>query len=207
MHDPGLFVIASVVLILTPGQDMLYVVARSIGLGWRGGMLSMLGVVCGVLVHTAAAAMGLAAVLSASAEAFTVIRYAGAVYLVWLGLRTLLCASDPSLTAGTDAAPRAGSVFRQGLLSNVLNAKVALFFLAFLPQFVDADAGAPAAVMLALGGVFSALTAAILAAVVAVVSAGRSRLARSRTFPGLLRRVSGAMLTGLGIHMALAGNR
>jgi threonine/homoserine/homoserine lactone efflux protein len=139
IHDYGLFVFSAILLILAPGQDTLYIVTRSIGEGRRIGVASALGVSAGTVVHAIAAALGLSAIIATSATAFLVIKWVGAAYLVYLGIRAI--ARPTVLTASPLArASGSGKAFRQGLLTNVLNPKVALFFLALLPQFVDADA-------------------------------------------------------------------
>jgi len=147
------FAAAAFVLIAVPGPNMIYLVARSLSEGRRAGLLSALGIETGTLVHTTAAAVGLSALLASSATAFAVVKYAGAAYLVYLGLRTLL-ARDGGSERTAAAPPRLSGrhVYRQALLTQVLNPKVAIFFLAFLPQFVDPDRPA-ATQILALGSV------------------------------------------------------
>src|SRR3954468_21943461 len=145
IHDFWLFVASGIVLNVTPGPDTLYIVGRSVAQGRRAGAVSALGISSGCLVHTVAAAVGLSALLASSAAAFTIVRYAGAVYLIYLGVR-LVCGRDdrkrgshpPAVAAPASRTTGAAwAVYRQGLLTNLLNPKVALFFLAFLPQFVD----------------------------------------------------------------------
>jgi threonine/homoserine/homoserine lactone efflux protein len=131
------FAAAAFVLIAVPGPNMIYLVARSLTEGPRAGLLSALGIETGTLVHTAAAAVGLSALLASSATAFAVVKYAGAAYLVYLGIRRLLT-RDPPPGTSAPAQPLA-KLFRQGVIVNVLNPKTAVFFLAFLPQFVDPD--------------------------------------------------------------------
>ena len=152
----AVYLVAAVALILSPGPDTVYVLARGAGEGRRAGVLSALGVTTGVLVHTVAAAVGLAALFRAVPEARTVVVAAGAAYLSYLGIRTL---RDPEVEAReTDGDP-----YLQGLTVNVLNPQVALFFLAFLPGF--APDSAPAVGMVLLGALYAALTAAYLGGV------------------------------------------
>jgi threonine/homoserine/homoserine lactone efflux protein len=139
MIDPtgfAFFVGVSWLLIITPGPDMLYVITRGVAHGRRAGMLSAVGVICGLLVHTTAAAFGLTLVLQASGVAFQVVKFLGAVYLLYLGIRTW----RDKATFGPQSLPvsvNARALVWQGVLSNLLNPKIAVFFLAFLPQFVD----------------------------------------------------------------------
>jgi threonine/homoserine/homoserine lactone efflux protein len=152
------FVAASLALLVVPGPAVLYIVGRSLNHGRRAGVLSVLGICTGTLCHVVAAALGLTAVLRASPIAFSAIRYAGAAYLVWLGLRAL---RSGEASIGTDSGRRRDApmqIFRQGVLVNVLNPKTALFFLAFLPQFVDPARGAVGVQVLVLGGLFVALS-------------------------------------------------
>ena len=207
IHDFWLFVTAGVLLNLTPGPDTLYIVGRSIAQGRRAGVLSVLGISTGVLVHTAAAAIGLSALLASSAAAFTVVRYAGAAYLVYLGLRLLMSrGDDPQIASAADAGAAETrdpwTVYRQGVLTNVLNPKVALFFLAFLPQFVDPSSPHRTAAFLTLGLVF-VLSGTTWCLVVACFAAAASRRLRERRTTGKwLNRLSGGLFIGLGVRVA-----
>ncbi|MEP7070093.1 MAG: LysE family translocator, partial [Usitatibacter sp.] len=139
MESPalGLYVVASLALIATPGQDMIYVITRSLAQGRFAGLCSALGVCLGILVHTALAALGVGAILRASEALFVALQLGGAAYLVYLGLRMLL-ARDPTRIDTAARRPLAPfALVWQGVLSNVTNPKIVLFFLAFLPQFVD----------------------------------------------------------------------
>jgi len=133
----ALFVVSGFLLNLTPGQDTFYIVGRSLAQGRRAGVLSVFGITSGCVVHTVAAAFGLSAILATSAHAFLAVKLAGAAYLAYLGVRMLL---DRSPASGIAELPveRSWAIYRAGVLTNVLNPKVAIFFLAFLPQFVDA---------------------------------------------------------------------
>src|ERR1700761_8137339 len=156
IHDFWLFFISALLLNTAPGPDSAYVIGRSVQLGWRGGVAATLGISTGCLVHVLAVAIGLSALLVASATAFTVVKWAGAAYLCYVGLSMLLSRSKnvddaPLRETGTVPLSR---VFWQGALTDVLNPKVALFFLAFLPQFVEADASHKALAFVVLGLIF-----------------------------------------------------
>jgi threonine/homoserine/homoserine lactone efflux protein len=159
MLDParlGLFLTATLILLLTPGPAVTYIVSRSLSEGRRAGLVSTLGIACGGLVHVAAAALGLSAVLASSATAFNVVKYAGAAYLLWLGVKTLRGGDgeEAEIAGGGVSLARA---FWQGVVVNILNPKSALFFLAFLPQFVDPARGPVGLQMAALGLIFSGM--------------------------------------------------
>jgi threonine/homoserine/homoserine lactone efflux protein len=158
-HDLALFVVSGLLLNVTPGADTLYIVGRSAAEGARSGAVAALGIGAGCVVHALAAALGLSVVLAASATAFTIVKLVGAAYLVWLGATLLLARPALAARTGTDglAVPCTplSTVFWQGLLTNVLNPKVALFFLAFLPQFVEPQASGNVTAFLFLGLVFN----------------------------------------------------
>jgi threonine/homoserine/homoserine lactone efflux protein len=152
-----LFAVSGLLLNITPGQDTLYIVARSVAQGRAAGLWSVLGISSGSVLHTIAAAFGLSAILATSAQAFLVVKLAGAAYLVYLGTKMLLERHAGAAAPGVDVAVRhepAWSIYRSALVTNVLNPKVALFFLAFLPQFVSPDAPSRVAAFLFLGAVF-----------------------------------------------------
>jgi len=158
IHDLGWFVLAGLLLNVTPGPDMAYIAARGAAGGFRDGFAASLGIKLGCLVHTLAAAAGLSALIATSAAAFTVVKLAGAAYLAFAGVRLLLAAArTPTLAAPAvllrPAPPLA--IVREAFVINVLNPKVALFFLAFLPQFIDADAPHQALAFVALGCLFN----------------------------------------------------
>ncbi|MGZ5049369.1 MAG: LysE family translocator, partial [Usitatibacter sp.] len=147
----GLYVAASLALIATPGQDMIYVITRSLAQGRAAGVCSALGVSLGILVHTALAALGVGAILHASESLFLALKLAGAAYLVYLGLRLAL-SSASAIPDGRGAVPLSqAALIRQGILSNVTNPKIALFFFAFLPQFVDPASGHATRELVSLG--------------------------------------------------------
>ena len=147
LPDPGalaVFVVAALVLLVIPGPAVLYIVSQSISRGRLAGIVSMLGIQVGGLVHVAAAAAGLSALLVRSAVAFNVVKYAGAAYLVFLGLRRILGKDEAQDVPGARPEKSLRRLFAQGVVVNVLNPKTALFFFSFLPQFVDVDAGSVA---------------------------------------------------------------
>ena len=154
----GVFVAASIALLVVPGPAVLYIVGRSLSQGRAAGLMSVLGICTGTLFHVVAAALGLTAVLRASPVAFSTIRYAGAAYLVWLGVRALRSDAAPDGPASAPRLDRSMQIFGQGVMVNLLNPKTALFFLAFLPQFVDPSRGAIAGQVLFLGGLFVSLS-------------------------------------------------
>lgn len=212
------FVGAAVALILTPGPDTVFVLTQGVSSGKRGGLASAFGVSTGILVHTVAATVGLAALLRASALAYAVVKYAGAAYLVYLGAKTLRSGgefealardtddADDAVGAGDPACADLRGDFLRGVTVNVLNPKVALFFLAFLPQFVGSGPEATVE-MLALGGTYAALTALYLGGVGLLSGGVRTAFrARPRLADGL-RWVSGSVLVALGAALALDAGR
>ena len=194
----GLFVPAALLLLLTPGPAVLYIVARTLEQGRRAGLVSMLGVHVGTLVHVAAAAIGVSAVLAASATAFGIVRYVGAAYLVYLGVRRILERRSVVATAPTRHS-RLRRAFVDGVVVNVLNPKTALFFLAFLPQFVDVGRGAIGAQILALGVVFVLLGLMTDGAYALTAGTAAQWLRAQPRFLASERWISGGMYIGLGI--------
>jgi len=207
MIDPGtlaIFALASAALIAVPGPAVLYIVTRSIHQGRRAGVASVLGIEAGALVHVAAAAVGLSALLASSAVAFSVVKYAGAAYLIGLGLWTLL-AGHGGADAALSSDARLRRVFAQGVLVNAFNPKVALFFLAFLPQFVDPDATHPALQIGLFGLVFVAIAFVLDLGWALAADAAGGLLRRSRSFLRAQRYVSGSVYMAMGVATALAG--
>ncbi|CAN5208529.1 LysE family translocator [soil metagenome] len=201
----AVFAIASAALIAVPGPAVLYILTRSLHHGRRAGVASVLGIEVGALVHVLAAAVGLSALLASSAVAFSVVKYAGAAYLIALGLWTLLSGRAES----EDPLGRErglGRIFAQGVLVNVLNPKVALFFLAFLPQFVDPDGAHPAVQIALLGLVFVSI--ALVLDLVWALGAGTAGLAlrRSRRVIRARRYVSSGVYVALGVGTAFTGS-
>ena len=201
----GVFVVAALALLVVPGPAVLYIVARSIHQGRRAGFASVLGIHAGTLVHIAAATVGLSALVVSSAVAFTTVKIAGAGYLVGLGLWTLLSRrAEPELALGGERNLR--RAFAQGIVVNVLNPKTALFFLAFLPQFVDADAPHPALQIAFLGLLFAALGMVTDSLWALAAGTAGGMLHRSRRFVRTQRYVTGTVYVGLGVATAFAGS-
>jgi threonine/homoserine/homoserine lactone efflux protein len=201
----GIFAVAAILLLLTPGPAVLYIVARSVEQGRIAGLASVCGIATGTLVHVLAAALGLSALLASSALAFAIVKYAGAVYLIYIGVRRLSRADAP---AAQIELPRRslGRLYRDGFVVNLLNPKTALFFLAFLPQFVDPSRGAVAAQVAFLGLLFTimGMTSDALYALVAG-TAGRWVKHNGR-YLRWERYVTGGVFIGLGLTAAFAGN-
>ncbi|HEX2714098.1 MAG TPA: LysE family translocator, partial [Candidatus Acidoferrales bacterium] len=185
------FGVATLILNLTPGPDMMYVVARSVGQGRRVGMVSALGIGAGILVHTLAAALGIAALLRAWPLGYQMVRYAGAAYLIYLGVRLLVQRRAASAPGQLPAEPLA-VIFRQGVVTNVLNPKVALFFLAFLPQFVAPAKGAVGLQMAALGLYFD-FSGTLVNLAVALAAGLAGNLLRRGRGRELAERLSGTV--------------
>ncbi|MGA2660501.1 MAG: LysE family translocator [Verrucomicrobiota bacterium] len=199
-----LFVASGLLLNLMPGPDTLYIVGRSVSQGRRAGVVSVLGISSGCAVHTVAAAFGLSAILAASASAFTFVRLAGAAYLVYLGVRLLLDRTMAATASAELPAQKLWAICRQGVITKVLNPKVALFFLSFLPQFVDPASRTKVVAFLFLGSVFI-FNSTIYCCLVAWFAAAISRRLRQRRSSGfLLKRATGAMFVGLGLKLAIS---
>lgn len=197
------FALATLILNITPGPDLMYIVARSVGQGRRAGIVSSFGIATGCLFHTFLAAFGISAILRSSTIAFGVVRYAGATYLVYLGVRLLWRRgkSEGSSVAERPAASL-GAIYRQGVFTNALNPKVALFFLAFLPQFVSPQLGSVAMQMAALGlyFIFSGTIVCLLVAMLAGTAGDFFRRGRNIN---RMERASGAVFIALGVRVAL----
>jgi len=195
------FMTATLALNLTPGPDMIYVIARSVGQGQRAGVISALGIGTGCLTHTFAAALGLSALLMSSALAYNLVKYAGAIYLVYLGARALLDKSRSQEQSELKPASLP-SIFSQGVVTNILNPKVALFFLAFLPQFARDGAGSLASQIIFLGFLFN--VSGTLVNIVVALLGGRIGKAfnRRRAVAPALRRGAGVVFIALGLRLA-----
>jgi threonine/homoserine/homoserine lactone efflux protein len=208
MPEPSqlvLFFVAAVALLITPGPAVLYIVSRSIEQGRRAGLVSVLGIQVGGLVHVAAAALGLSALLLSSALAFSIVKEAGAAYLVFLGLRMILGFPRED-TAGAPEPRGSARLFREGVMVNVLNPKTALFFLAFLPQFVDPARGPVAGQVLLLGVSFVVLAMISDSAYALLAGSLREWLRGNARCLRLQRYVSGGVLVSLGLATALSGS-
>lgn len=200
-----LFVAAAAVLVVIPGPNTFYIITRSLQQGRVAGVVSSLGVMAGTLFHIAATALGISALLLSSALAFNLVKYAGAAYLIWLGLRSILSQKKPSSGAEPVLDKSLGGIFYHGIVVNLLNPKTALFFMAFLPQFVDVGRGSATmqicflgAVLVVLGGV-SDLTYALLAGGFGNWLQGNFRFFSSQ------RYLAGVVYIGLGAASALTG--
>ena len=200
----GLFVAAALILLLTPGPAVLYIVTRSLAQGPRAGIVSVLGVHAGTFVHVAAAVAGLSALLAASATAFSVVKYLGAAYLVYLGVRQFCTRATPSADAPGALTMPLSRAFVDGFVVNVLNPKTAVFFLAFLPQFVSVGRGAGAAQIAALGLVFVTL-GLVTDGLYALTAGSIAHALRARRAGALAHRwMPGTIYIGLGVATALA---
>jgi threonine/homoserine/homoserine lactone efflux protein len=193
-----LFAGSAATLVLIPGPNLIYIVTRSVEAGRRAGLASVMGIEAGTMIHVAAAAFGLSALLASSAVAFEVVKYAGVAYLVYLGVRALRTGGEPEPAAAPAGMRR---TVAEGMLVNVLNPKVSLFFLAFLPQFVDPERGAAATQVLVLGAVFIAVASAL--DLLFVLAAG---LMRERLGAGS-GRVAGGVYLALAAMAAATGGR
>jgi threonine/homoserine/homoserine lactone efflux protein len=210
IHDLWLFIASGLLLNITPGPDTAYIVGRSVQMGWRGGAAAALGISAGCLVHVFAAAIGLSALLAASSVAFTAIKLIGAAYLIYIGIRMLLArptANDDAPTSGTADMLSLPQVFWQGALTNVLNPKVALFFLAFLPQFVAVDAPSKALAFIALGFIFIFNGTLWCLGVAAFAAKAAGRLRRSSRAVLWINRLLGGVFIALGIRVAMTQSR
>jgi threonine/homoserine/homoserine lactone efflux protein len=200
-----LFVSAALALLMIPGPAVFYIVSRAMGQGRAAGLVSALGITVGTLIHVAAAVVGLSALLMSSAIAFSVVKYLGAAYLIFLGVQKLLSKDSFVLSGPAERTPLR-RIFAQGIVVNVLNPKTALFFFAFIPQFLDASRGKVAGQILFLGVLFAMMGCftdslwGLFAGTLARWLRGNSRWAQAP------RYVSGGMLISLGVATALAGS-
>ena len=207
MNDFLIFAFASLMLNITPGNDMLYVATRSTSQGIKAGIISSLGVMAGCLVHLLAAVVGLSAIIANSALAFSVIKYLGAAYLFYLGIKSIL--SKLNLFKVDEKLEKKSllKIFQQGAFTNVLNPKVALFFLAFLPQFVHPDKGNTAMQILLLGSWFN-FSGTVVNIVVAILFGKLGNwLADKQWFVKWQNKITGMLLIGLGIKVVMSGKK
>lgn len=204
IHDFGLFLAAGVLLNLTPGPDTVYILGRSVAHGREAGIASALGISLGSIFHTCAAALGLSAILATSAFAFTTIKLLGGAYLIFLGIKMLLDRRKHLTLPSNFRRRTIAAAFRQGVFTNVLNPKVALFFLAFLPQFIDPASNVKVFAFLTLGLTF-VTTGTIWCLVLAwFASAFSKRLRTNETMAQWLNRTAGALFVFLGLRLATA---
>ena len=200
------FMAAALALNLTPGPDMLYVTARSISDGRAAGVLSAFGIATGTLVHIAALALGLAALLAAVPLAYDVVRVAGALYLMVIGVQLILRPRRADSVSRLEKS-KLRVIFAQAVITNVLNPKVALFFLAFLPQFVDRTAGPPVPQIVLLGLLVNVQGTLVNVAVALLASRTTVWLRASERRVSLLQRMTGVLFVAIGLRLALAENR
>ncbi len=208
MTDPTYWLVffsAAVALNLSPGPDLLFILSRTLSGGRRIGIASACGVCSGALVHVAAAAMGISAILATSALAFAVVKYVGAAYLLYLGVQALRSAGSGS-SLDVQAVPRTGAwqAYRQGILVDILNPKVAIFFMAFLPQFIRPGHGAVAMQLLVLGGLVVLVAIIVECAMVLLAARAGAVLRGNRRVRQWLDRLLGSVLIGLGVRLGLA---
>lgn len=206
MSDPtcfALFLSATAAIVVAPGPDTFYVLGRSLEQGRIAGTVSALGVFVGNLGHTLAATVGLSAILMTSALAFNVVKYVGAVYLIYLGVRTLL-SRNPNALAPTVTQSGLAKIFGQAVLTNLLNPKAALFFLAFIPQFINPAAGQIGLQTFQLGIIVAAMSSLWLTLMSGFVGSLRPLLNRNNRFMAFQRWIMGSLLVGLGLRLAVA---
>ena len=208
INELWLFVLSGLLLNVTPGPDTAYIIGHSIQLGWRGGVAAALGISCGCLVHVFGAAIGLSALLMTSSAAFAVLKLVGAAYLLFTGVQMLLSRPAPvaEMSVQNDAI-QLGRVFWQGALTNALNPKVALFFLAFLPQFVAADSPHKTAAFLALGLIFICSGTLWCLGVAAFAAKAATRIRQSQGVMLWINRLLGGMFVYLGFRVAMLETR
>ncbi len=216
IQNLGLFILAGWVLNLTPGPDVFYMVTHALKGGWRAGVVAMLGISAGCLVHVLAATLGVSALIATSTTAFTVLKLVGAAYLVYVGIKMLRSqptngfkGATDSIAAYADNTPATGlkhykNIFQQGFFTNVLNPKVALFFLAFLPQFISPGAGAPWLAFALLGLLFILNSIPINLGYVLLASWLRVRSGGLQRGMLWVERVAGALFVGFGVKLAFS---
>jgi len=205
IHHYWLFIATAILLVITPGQDTFFILGRSLSGGRSAGISAALGISAGSVIHTFAAALGLSALLATSPYAFMAVKFAGAGYLIYIGVRALLTRTHG--LPGSEAAPGVDgrwSAFRQGVLSNLLNPKVALFFLALMPQFIDAGSANKVGAFLALGLTFVTLGVAWCMVLAVAAAKLRGAFLRRPSMANVLDKVAGAMFIALGLKLATA---
>jgi len=205
IHDLPLFVVSGLLLNIMPGPDSLLIMTRSAGQGWRAGCTAAAGIGAGTMVHIFAAALGLSAVLATSATAFTVVKLVGAAYILYMALGLLMSKKKDSatVTAALPALPYR-KIFAQGFLTNVLNPKVAIFFLAFVPQFIGADASNKALAFIVLGCIFNFNGMLWCGALALTTAKASERLKLNPSVALWLNRATGGLFVWLGVKLALS---
>lgn len=207
LNDFLLFAFASLMLNITPGNDMLYVATRSTAQGIKAGVVSSLGIAGGCIVHLLAAVAGISAIIASSATAFDIIKYLGAAYLVYLGIKAFFSKQNKFIVKGDAERKSLPGLFWQGVLTNVLNPKVALFFLAFLPQFIHPEKGNVAVQILLLGLWFNFSGTVVNCVVAFLFGKLGNWLANKQTFIKWQNKITGILLLGLGIKVALSSRK
>ena len=208
IHELWFFVLSGLLLNVTPGPDTAYIIGRSIQIGWRGGAAAAIGISCGCLVHVFGAAIGLSAVLMASAAAFAVIKLLGAAYLLFTGIQMLLSRSRPLAELTAEAGETSlRRVFWQGALTCALNPKVALFFLAFLPQFVAVESPHKTLAFLVLGLIFIFNGTLWCLGVAAMAARAAGRIRQSEGALAWINRLLGGLFVYLGVRVAMMDAR
>lgn len=203
IHDFWLFVVAGLLLNITPGPDMLYIAGRTLKQGFAGGLAAIAGISAGCLVHTFAAAVGLSALLMASGEAFTLVKWIGAAYLLYVGITLLLEKPAAVTVAELPMATSRARIFWQGFLTNVLNPKVAVFFLALLPQFIAVQSPNKTLAFVVLGTVFIFNAGLVTLAFAWLVARAGRGIRHGQAVTLWLNRGCGALFVGLGVKLAL----
>ena len=205
IHDLALFVVSGLLLNIMPGPDSLLIMTRSATQGWRAGSAAALGIGTGTFVHIVGAALGLSAILATSAAAFTVVKLLGAAYILYLAVGMLLSKRSDGVEKQLVIAPLPlRRIYGQGILTNVLNPKVALFFLAFVPQFIDANAPHKALAFLILGAIFNINGMLWCHALALFTAQARARLKPNPAVTQWLNRATGGLFVWLGVKLALA---
>jgi threonine/homoserine/homoserine lactone efflux protein len=202
MPEVGLFIVASVLLAIAPGPDIVYVLTRGIAQGVKAGLAAAFGFATGCIFHTVLAAVGVAALIRSSEVAFNAVRYAGAAYLVWIGIQALRHRSSFSIDGASDRRALA-TIYKQSVIGNVLNPKVTLFFLAFLPQFVNVSAGHVGWQMALLGAIFMVITVVVFGAVAMFSGMIGAWVRRNPVIGERLNVFAGITFIALGIRVAL----
>jgi RhtB (resistance to homoserine/threonine) family protein len=208
VHNLGLFILAGWLLNLTPGPDVLYIVSSALRSGAKAGVVAALGITAGCFVHIFAAALGVSALLAASSTAFTVLKWVGAAYLFYVGVKLVLSKAPPPVELIAEkpiqtSAEALKSVFFRGFLTNVLNPKVALFFLAFVPQFIAPNATHPALTFVLLGVLFNVNALPINVGYALLAAWATRRMSALQRAMHWLDRVAGVMFVGFGVKLAL----
>jgi len=202
-QHPYLFFIASLLLNLTPGNDMLYVASRSISQGTRAGIVSALGISVGCFVHILAAVLGISIIIAKSAYAFEIIKFAGAGYLIYLGVKSII--AKPNVDTKTEKPSKADywKLFKQGIITNALNPKVAIFFLSFLPQFIDTASPYFKIQLFTLGVWFDLQGSLLLIIVVFILGKAKNFFKQKPKLWLIQEKITGFILIGLGVRIAL----